>query len=497
MGMVVRSNIMAMNANRQLGVNNSTLSKSLEKLASGFKINRAGDDASGLAISEKMKAQIKGLEVAAANAQDGISLVQTAEGALTEVHDMLNRMVELVDKSANGTIQDKVDRDAIQSEVEALNAEIDRISQSTNFNGINLLDGSMGTGTSGGTATSGAATGLAAGAIDFTVAGKDGITVKFAAATGDTATTAAWGASSTLTITIGAGASAKTISQADIDKAIASATGAPDIAKGLKVTLNKDIVTNGTATAAGDVTGASVLTESAKKASVTVNGVTVTANKAGARDAAKTFQVTSSGTDAVGATVKADGTIVVNLSATESYSAADINKMLTKAGADVTVSFEGAKTAAQVGFGTADTLDNGAGLAAGGGLDLQIGDTADSFNSVQVKVEDMSAASLGVSTVDASTADGAKAAIQTIKDAINKVSTNRGNLGALQNRLEHTINNLDVTAENMSAANSRIRDTDMAKEMMNYTKMNVLTQAAQAMLAQANQQPQSILQLLQ
>ena len=143
MGMVVRSNVMAVNAFRQLGMNNSQVSKSLEKLSSGFRINRAGDDASGLAISEKMKAQIKGLETASSNSQDGISLIQTAEGALTEVHDMLNRMVELAGKSANGTMDDTVDRAALQNEVNELIDEINRIAKGTNFNGIKLLDGSL------------------------------------------------------------------------------------------------------------------------------------------------------------------------------------------------------------------------------------------------------------------------------------------------------------------------------------------------------------------
>ena len=144
MGMVVRTNTMALNAYRQLGMNNSAVSKSLEKLSSGFRINRAGDDAAGLAISEKMKAQITGLETASSNAQDGISLIQTAEGNLTEVHSMLNRMVELATKSANGTYQNEVDREALQSEMDQLLEEIDRISQSANFNGIKLLDGSLG-----------------------------------------------------------------------------------------------------------------------------------------------------------------------------------------------------------------------------------------------------------------------------------------------------------------------------------------------------------------
>ena len=273
MGMVVRTNIMGINANRQLGMNNNQVSKSLEKLSSGYRINRAGDDASGLAISEKMKAQIKGLEQASSNAQDAISLVQTAEGATTEIHNMLNRMVELATKSANGTYDTDVDRKAIQDEVDSLLAEIDRITDSTNFNGTTLLDGSM----------------------------------------------------SALTLQIGAEAT--------------------------------DVVT-------------------VSVASITSGGLSISS----------------------------------------------------------------------------------------------------------LKVDSVSAAN---------------SAIATIKTAINTVSTERAKLGAVQNRLEYTINNLDTTAENMTSANSRIRDTDMAKEMMNYTKMNVLTQAAQAMLAQANQQPQAVLQLLQ
>ena len=271
MGMVVRTNTMGINANRQLNMNNSAVSKSLEKLSSGFRINRAGDDASGLAISEKMKAQIKGLEQSSANAQDGISLVQTAEGATTEIHNMLNRMVELCTKAANGIYED-LDRDAIKAELDALGEEITRITTSTKFNNTVLLDGSLST----------------------------------------------------------------------------------------------------------------------------------------------QLQIGPEGTD-----------------------------------------------------------------------------------TIAVTCATLSAAALSVEDLTVSSATAANAAIETVRNAINTVSDERGKLGAIQNRLEYTINNLDTTAENMTAANSRIRDTDMAKEMMNYTKMNVLTQAAQAMLAQANQQPQSVLQLLQ
>lgn len=489
MGMVVRSNIMALNANRQLGMNNTQVSKSLEKLSSGFKINRAGDDASGLAISEKMKAQIKGLETASANSQDGISLVQTAEGALTEVHSMLNRMVELATKSANGTIQDDVDRDAIQSEIEALNAEIDRISESTNFNGINLLDGTMAGGKDGVKATINMSATGKIDSFDVTISAKAGTTVTFNAADGPSSDslTASRDSSGTVTVTIGGAAAGAKFTQADLDKALEDA-GIKDV----KIELGSDITTN--AQTAADT--ASAVAAKAARATKTQGGVTITANAAGVNTHSLTI---ASATTATGNAITNAGAVTLNLLDGTDYTAADLNKMLKDIGADFSVSFDGKKsgTTLETDFGGPIALAGGAGVEGVGGLDLQIGDSADAFNSVQVKVEDMSAASLGVSSLDVSTADGAKSAIETIKNAINKVSTNRANLGAVQNRLEYTINNLDVSAENLNSANSRIRDTDMAKEMMNYTKMNVLTQAAQAMLAQANQQPQSILQLLQ
>lgn len=366
MGMVVRSNVMAMNANRQLSVNNSSVAKSLEKLSSGFRINRAADDASGLAISEKMKAQIKGLEQASANSQDGISLIQTAEGATQEIHNMLNRMVELATKSANGTIQNEVDRDAIQNEVNDLNAEISRIAESTNFNGINLLNGNL-----------------------------DSTKTVEVVATGDAL-------------------DADGILVADLtDKSL---------------TVGDKTYTQGV-----DFDNVTELTAALLK-----DGIKYTAGTAADTDA---------GTPAVAAKFEKQGKE----------------------------------------------------------LKLQVGDTNDVHNHVKVAVADLSAKGLGLVTtkddkdvnIDVSTETAAGDAIATIKSAINTVSTNRANLGSLQNRLEYTINNLDTTAENMTSANSRIRDTDMAKEMMNYTKMNILTQAAQSMLAQANQQPQAILQLLQ
>ena len=279
--MRIQHNIMAMNAYRNYNNNTSALSKNLEKLSSGYKINRAGDDAAGLAISEKMRAQITGLETAQKNAKDGISLIQTAEGALTEVHDMLNRMVELATQSANGTYDNNVDRKNLQAELDQLRTEINRISDSANFNGIKLFDGS--------------------------------------------------------------------------------------------------------------VSAASVA------------------------------------------------------------------------------------------------------------ITLQIGDTSESFNvlSFTLGKMDATALSIGASAVAITNAASAGAAISLIKAAINKVSTVRGQLGAYQNRLDHTINNLSVMTENIQDAESTIRDTDVADEMMAYTKNNILIQSAQAMLAQANQVPQGVLQLLQ
>ena len=271
--MRIQHNITALNAHRNLTTNNSAVTKNLEKLSSGYRINRAGDDAAGLAISEKMRAQITGLETAQKNAEDGVSLVQTAEGALTEVHSMLNRMVELATQSANGTYSD-ANRDEMQKEVDALTEEINRISKTANFNGTNLFE----------------------------------------------------------------------------------------------------------------------------------NGSTIA---------------------------------------------------------------------------------------------LHVGEGSAASNTVSVTIASMTSTSLGINALDISAADTAKAAIDTINTAIDTVSGLRSDLGAMQNRLEHTINNLGVQTENITAAESRIRDVDMAKEMMAYTKNNILVQSSQAMLAQANQVPQGVLQLLQ
>lgn len=491
--MRIQHNIMALNSNRQLGVNNSAVARSLEKLSSGYRINRAGDDAAGLAISEKMRAQIKGLEAASDNSQDAISLVQTAEGGLQEVHSMLNRMTELATKSANGTYTDDVDRKALQDEISALKDEINRIADGTDFNGIKLLDGTMGVGTSGGADTIAAhGTGLNT-AFGVEVSGPKGLTVQFdtVAGGGGKSVVAKWNTSGKLTIEVGGG-TGDSITQDDIDRAIAAASGAPDNAKNLKVTLKDDIGFSNTSAAQTDI-GHIDTKDPVQAKIVTASGVTITSNKAGN----DTRKITLSNTAAsTGVAINAGGDITIGLETGKSYTAANLNKMFEEAGLGLTASFDGSKTGAQLDAVQA-TLAGGSGLSAGGGLTLQIGDTNDTYNQLELSIGDMHVNALDLSSVDISTRDGASAAMAKIKTAINTVSTSRGKLGAIQNRLEHTINNLGVTTENITSAESRIRDVDMAKEMMNYTKNSVLVQSAQAMLAQANQQPQSVLQLLQ
>ena len=498
MGMVVRSNIMALNANRQLGMNNSQVSKSLEKLSSGYKINRAGDDASGLAISEKMKAQIKGLETASTNSQDGISLVQTAEGALTEVHDMLNRMVELAGKAANGTIDSETDRAALQDEMNSLLDEIDRIAESTDFNGIKLLNGDLATNT------------VKLGNINL--------------GTGTASTTEA-ATAATSTQTIGAGAADKasklTVEYTDANGKLQSVTvdyTSKNAANDNATAMRDALKANSELSALFDIggTGADITftAKTAGEGGVKVTGMTTTdttqnaIGKLAFKDGTDAYEKVTGGANGIkagdkvtvngtvyefvanaGDKVTTEGAVAVLVGADNNASAANLNKALESEGVTVEKA-------------TNDLLFKP--MSNGKGLTLQIGATGDAYNKVTINVGNMSSKGLGIDNlrnIGIMSQDAASAALDQIKNgadsAINTVSSVRAELGAMQNRLEHTINNLDVAAENMQSANSQIRDTDMAKEMMEYTKKNVLTQAAQAMLAQANQQPQSILQLLQ
>lgn len=485
--MRIQHNIAALNSYRNLTGNNNAVSKNLEKLSSGYRINRAGDDAAGLAISEKMRAQITGLNTAQKNAQDGVSLVQTAEGAMTEVHSMLNRMVELADQSANGTYADEVDRENLQKEISSLKEEINRIADSTNFNGINLLDGSLST-------------------------SKLDISATFAGANNTIQQNAATGAVSTITAAAGtAGDQTLSIEYADADgklhKVDVKYTGNADANKSAE-NIKSAIANNSELSSIFDISG--------KDANITLT------SKVTGEKGAKVTTVSSTDTGKVtnGAVTAGKNATAQTTNLTADIAAGDkitLNGKTYEFVSDANAKVSDGATAVIVGKNNGNTIENlnkaldGTGVSVtdnnknlifssttnGKGLTLQIGDTADPFNQMTVSVGDMHADALGIADIDISTQAGAKAAVDKIKSAINSVSSTRGDLGAIQNRLEHTINNLSVSAENMTAAESRIRDVDMANEMMAYTKNNILVQSSQAMLAQANQLPQGVLQLLQ
>jgi len=397
--MRINQNVMANNASRNLSNTNVMLGKSLEKLSSGFRINRAADDAAGLVVSQGLRAQVSGLKQATRNAQDGISVVQTAEGALNEVHTMLTRMRDLSVQAANTGGNDTASRTAAQAEITQLATEITRVSTDTKFGGVALLDGTYGV-------TAATLTGTATGAT-FTNAAASTFTMNIAGA-------------GAVTINLGAHA------------ATSPATTASD----LQTAINAGLSASGNAAAQAFV------------GKVSVSAVAVGANSA----------------------LKID---VSGLTNAQTFALAD-----------------GANTPlAALGLGGAVTA------AVGTGGKFQIG--ANSGQTVSLAITNSSAATLGINALDVTTDAGSGAAITALDTAIATVSATRGNLGAMQNRFESMINNLQVTTENISASESRIRDTDMAQEMVSFTKNQVLMQAGTAMLSQANQIPQSVLKLLQ
>ena len=508
--MRIQHNIMAMNAYRNYTNNTSALSKNLEKLSSGYKINRAGDDAAGLAISEKMRAQITGLETAQKNAKDGISLVQTAEGALTEVHDMLNRMVELADQSANGTYDVETDRANLQKEVEQLKSEINRIADSANFNGIKLLDGSMDAAASLKAFDASTITGVLGGkniTTNAAVKNTDQLTKAqgtYSSAADMTATvvyTDKDGKAQSMNIDLGNVADVKT----DLTlSAVMNALKGNDTLSQMFDFKTDGSITNKTAglnaNATNGTSGQPKITNiilSGKKA----DGTALTEAEIGKPTLTAGNTASTTGKDA---------TAVLSLSTAPQagdFVMIDGMKYTFVKGADGS---DGAT------FGSADALKAAAAKngiiirntadghwaqntvqKGGTALTLQIGDTGDDFNQLNVSIKDTHTSALGIADIDIGTQAGAKAAVDKIKAAINTVSSIRGTLGATQNRLDHTINNLSVMTENIQDAESTIRDTDVADEMMAYTKNNILIQSAQAMLAQANQVPQGVLQLLQ
>lgn len=416
--MRINHNIAALNTYNKLNSASGAQSKSMEKLSSGLRINRAGDDAAGLAISEKMRGQIRGLDMASKNSQDAISLIQTAEGALNETHDILQRMRELATQAANDT-NTKEDRGEIQKEINSLTSEINRIGNTTEFNTQKLLNGDKDTNFNGTGAT----------IANATIGGQAGFTVSSGVTNG----------------------------------AIGN----------IKIEFSEGTTAGASFNAAGD-----------------------------------TLTVTLTGT-ATNVTASDIETLIQNATTTNAPAGVSMSDFTVTGGTTIDV------TAVTVAAAT-DSFELTGGRNEGQALSFQIG--ANQNQSLSLEITDMRAVNLGISTVgttnpdlavtdgtsnltteqalDVSTHTNAASAVTKIQEAIDKVSAERSKLGANQNRLEHTINNLGTSAENLTAAESRIRDVDMAKEMMSQTKNSILSQAAQAMLAQANQQPQGVLQLL-
>ena len=446
--MVVQHNMQAANANRMLNVTTSAQSKSTEKLSSGYRINRAADDAAGLTISEKMRKQIKGLDRASTNAEDGVSAVQTAEGALTEVHSMLQRMNELATQSANGT-NSSTDRKAIQDEIDQLTTEIDRVSETTKFNETYLLKGD------------GAEKEHNVNAHD---AGLDGVTLTDK---GDE-----------VEVTLKTLNAGDKISIAGKNYTIGAT---PDEAKGLyaKAKAGEKVTVGGTTYEIADKTDAA-------KGQITIADLDKQIAKG------TTVEYGNKKVHVVDETTGIDDNDSSIITAAKAYEleTAEIVK----------ASSIGTDTNATAG----NLTDNKFTLTKGKvnyndalSFNLHVGADADMTNKITVNIDSMNSAGLGVKGIKADTEQDATYAIDAIADAISTVSSQRSALGAVQNRLEHTINNLDNVVENTTSAESRIRDTDMAEEMVNYSKNNILAQAGQSMLAQANQSNQGVLSLLQ
>ena len=468
--MVVQHNLQAMNANRMLNVTTGQQAKSTEKLSSGYKINRAADDAAGLTISEKMRKQIRGLDQASTNAQDGVSSVQTAEGALTEVHSMLQRMNELAVQAANGTNAES-DRQAIQDEIDQLTTEIDRVAETTKFNEIYLLKGDS----EGGTKTEKLAAhdaGLAGTLVDngdtatFTAkALKHGEEISIAQGT-----TGAAGAKGTYTFALAG-------MQADLNgKATFTIDG-----KDYTIDVAKDDDATAIGTKLATALNGKIDDGLGTKYAVTNNAGTLTfeAGTAGANNKAITgaYKPLENGTTV---------TDIYNKMKDELATASSIG---TDTAATVTNNNDGTFTITKGSVSVAESLS----------FNLHVGADADLTNKINVNIETMNSAYLGIKNLNVTDKTGTAAtyAVDAIADAVAKVSSQRSALGAVQNRLEHTIDNLDNVVENTTSAESRIRDTDMAEEMVNYSKNNILAQAGQSMLAQANQSTQGVLSLLQ
>ncbi len=487
MGMVVRTNMAALNANNALGQASKAQQNGMQKLASGFKINKAADDASGLAISEKMKNQIKALDTAKDNCEDGANLIQTAEGYMNETHDMLNRMTELAEKAANGTLGDE-DRKSLQKEMDQLCGEIDRIASTANFNGHKLMDGSIGS--TDKVKVSSSVDGFKYEApADATKQSKQNVISggKLDATPYTFAADKTEANMQITSITAGSDATKLTVKAKEVlaDGTLGNTEVSFDcyVKKGDTLTLDN----SGAGTSSNGIkfTGASA----SKNATLTFDG-TQWVNESGVAADVTGLKANTLANAAAGDNFKLEKTDPnaplakegINLQIGESSTSAD----------RLTVSINSFHTDSL--FGGLDGLVN------------KSNDSTDQAATAAVKITtspnhegegNTSSTYKDAVSINITDKDSAAAAADAIRQISNYVSDERGKLGAQQNRLEHTVNNLTTASENTTAANSRIRDTDMAKEMMAYTSKNVIAQAAQSMLAQANSQPQNVLSLLQ
>ena len=563
--MVVQHNMSAMNANRMLSGVSSAQSKSTEKLSSGYRINRAADDAAGLSISEKMRGQIRGLNQASTNAQDGISLIQTAEGALNESHSILQRMRELSVQAANGTETDD-DREAVQNEIEQLQSELTRISDTTEFNTMKLLDGSLGSKSA--TSTGAKLDGASIATFSATTMTSNSIKTDLSGLAGSTITDTFEIDGNTFNVDWSKGDAKDFLSKYSVDLSAMTDAQTKSFATDLETLLNnaaKEAGVKGTVTVKANATAGKVDIKSnndGEDSSFGFVGTTATTVTQGAADTDSFGAVLLSGqsdankANTVDATMKVNSTIAngssftmtINGTEVKATTTAAINEgdtlksaatqlqidiqtavgkynaamgtNLTATDFTVTANKDGSLSVEYSGdeeitfsfgeytdstTGTTGTTASKLGLTnktsgssiSNKGITLQIG--ANEGQTMNFTLDEMSADALGVAgkNVDLSTQDSAQKATTAIDAAIKKVSAARGQMGAVQNRLEHTINNLDTASENLQTAESRIRDTDMAEEMVNYSKNSILAQAGQSMLAQANQANQGVLTLLQ
>ena len=572
--MVVQHNLTAMNANRYLGINNNKLSKSLEKLSSGYAINRAGDNAAGLAVSEKMRSQIAGMTQGVKNAQDGISMVQTFEGALTETDSILQRMKTLADQMANGTYDNEVDRTAAQQEFLQLNDELDQIAD-TDFNGVVVLNGGV---MADGTAADGY------GKIDYATSkrgamelGSIGDMVKLATrdmkVTKDEVVTftaavdadgkITWTAPDTAAGTVGKNNKNGGFTYAgiavsvDTSKVVAGDTITLDLkaltkakAQTAEVTGYNEEVTDGVisdkaASISIDLADSDIVNESLAKAVNALNGLTIKTTVNGGADAVTTddgktssvngvnlneiaddntadlmelddgtklvidntgviSHVSKNGTVTQVATIdgwagteegSAAGTITTKVSVTTAkYEPASQGSVKIVEPADVSVSNSNQAATSKLTYQSSVTLQVGARTK--DSVNFTFSYQSNAIGDLKADLN-CTAKGLGTDKLNLNSQENANYAIDRIDEALNKVSLVRGTFGAIQNRLEHKIDNLNVSIENLTSAESAIRDTDMPTEMMNFTKQQILAQASQSMLAQANQLPQGVLSLLQ